>query len=161
MDEKSWNKITHDMHKRQAQVNIRLKKLHGDAIIPTYGSDGAACLDLYGIEDVIIRPGIVRYVRSGWAFGIAAGYEVNIMSRSGLACKKQVIVLNSPSIIDSDYRGEVYIYMKNISMDSVIIYKGNRYAKMSLRKTIHVEFDIVNELDETERGTGGFGSSGK
>lgn len=142
-------------------MKIKLHKLDEDAITPIYGSDGAACLDLYAVDDVIIRAGAVRYVRSGWAFAIPNGYEVQIYPRSGLACKKQLIILNSPCIIDSDYRGEIYTYMKNVGDESVMIRKGDRYAQMSLRKSIYTEFEVVDELEDTERGEGGFGSTGR
>jgi len=141
-------------------MEIKIYKLDENAIVPTYGSDGAACLDLYAVDTVIIRPGDVRYIRSGWAFSIPKGYEVQIYPRSGLACKKQLIILNSPCIIDSDYRGEIYTYMKNISDESFVFSQGDRYAQMAIRSSIHVEFNIVDDLDVTERGIGGFGSTG-
>jgi dUTP pyrophosphatase len=141
-------------------MEIKIHKLDENAIIPTYGSDGSACLDLYTVDAVIIRPGDVRYIRSGWAFSIPKGYEVQIYPRSGIACKKQLIILNSPCIIDSDYRGEVYTYMKNISTESFMFRQGDRYAQMAIRRSIPVEFDVVDELDKTERGEGGFGSTG-
>jgi len=142
-------------------MEIKLHKLDENAVVPTYGSKNAACLDLYAVDDVIIRPQAVRYIRSGWALAIPEGYEVNIVPRSGLACKKQLIILNSPGVIDSDYRGEVYTYMKNVGEEIVMIQKGDRYAQMSLKETIKVKFDIVDELNETERSDGGFGSTGK
>jgi len=141
-------------------MEIKIHRLDDNAIVPTYGSDGAACLDLYSVDVVIIRPGDVRYIRSGWSFSIPEGYEVQIYPRSGIACKKQLIVLNSPCIIDSDYRGEVYTYMKNISNESFMFRQGDRYAQMAIKRSIPVEFDVVDELDETERGEGGFGSTG-
>jgi len=142
-------------------MEIKLHKLDENAVVPTYGSKNAACLDLYAVEDVILRPQDVRYIRSGWAFAIPDGYEVNIVPRSGLACKNQLIILNSPCVIDSDYRGEVYTYMKNIGEEVVMIKRGDRYAQMSLRESIYTVFEIVDELDETERGKSGFGSTGK
>ena len=142
-------------------MEIKLLKLDANAIVPTYGSPGAAGLDLYAVEDVLVRPGVVRYIRSGWAFGIPDGYQVTIVPRSGLACKKQVIILNSPCVIDSDYRGEIYTVMKNIGKESVLIKKGDRYAQMSLHRAIYVDFEIVDRLDKTERGKGGFGSTGR
>jgi len=142
-------------------MNIKIKKLDESAVIPTYGSEGAACLDLYAVKDLDIRPNEVACVHSGLSIAIPTGYEVRVMPRSGLACKKQLIILNSPGVIDSDYRGEICVYMKNISDDIVTIQSGDRYAQMSLRKSIYVTFEVVDDLDDTVRGDGGFGSTGR
>jgi dUTP pyrophosphatase len=92
---------------------------------------------------------------------IPIGYSVQIYPRSGKACKSQLIELNSPGIIDSSYRGELLTCMKNLSNDIVSIKKGDRYAQMFLVKNIKMYFEEVDELNETDRGDGGFGSSGK
>jgi dUTP pyrophosphatase len=141
---------------------VKVKKLDPYAIIPTKAHSTDACMDLYAIEPVVFRPGEVKYVRSGLAFEIPEGYYIEVKPRSGLASKQQLIILNSPAIIDSDYRGEVMIFMKNLKdTNSVVINKGDRYAQMSLKKIIDFDFEEVDELTGTERGTGGFGSSGK
>jgi dUTP pyrophosphatase len=145
---------------------IKLKRLHPDAKIPTYGSRGAACLDLYAVEDITFRPGASRYVRSGWAMEIPAGCYVEIKPRSGLATKSDIIIPNSPCTIDSDYRGEIITCMKCIRDASdpfwrFYIKKGDRYAQMMLKEYIYTQFEEVDKLSNTERGNGGFGSTGK
>lgn len=142
-------------------MNIKLKKLHENAVVPTRGTNFAAALDLYSIEDVDIYPGSVERLSCGWAFEIPEGYYVEIVPRSGLACKKEVIILNSPCTIDSDYRGEVLTYVKNISLDLVKIKAGDRYAQLMLKEIIPIDFIEVGELSSTERGIGGFGSTDK
>lgn len=145
-------------------MKIKLKKLHKDAKIPTYAHESDACLDLFAIEDVvfhIFHPNDVKFIRSGLSFEIPEGHYVEIVPRSGLACKKQLIILNSPCIIDESYRGELVTYMKNLNGSNVIIRKGDRYAQMMLKKKIEVEFEEVDELSNTKRGGGGFGSTGK
>jgi len=142
-------------------MEIKLKRLNKDAIIPTYGTEYSAYLDLYAVEDVSLRPGDVRVIRSGWAFEIPEGYYVDILPRSGLACKKGVITLNSVGIIDSDYRGEVLTTMRNVGDELVLISKGDRYAQMAIKKAIYTIFKEVDELTPTSRGSGGFGSTGK
>jgi dUTP pyrophosphatase len=130
-------------------MKVKIKKLHKDARMPVYAYDDDACADLYA------------YIRSGFAMEIPIGYSVQIYPRSGKACKSQLIELNSPGIIDSSYRGELLTCMKNLSNDIVSIKKGDRYAQMFLVKNIKMYFEEVDELNETDRGDGGFGSSGK
>jgi len=147
-------------------MEIKLKRMHKDAKIPTYGSEEAACLDLYAVEDVTFRIGVSRYVRSGWAMEIPKGYYVEIRPRSGLATKHDIIIPNSPCTIDSDYRGEIITCMKcikdlNDPFWRFYIKKGDRYAQMMLKKYIYTDFEEVDELTNTKRGTGGFGSTGK
>jgi dUTP pyrophosphatase len=142
-------------------MEIKLKRLHPDAKVPTYGTDRAAYLDLYAVEDMTLYPGETRVVRSGWAFEIPEGYYVDVLPRSGLACKKGIITMNSVGIIDSDYRGEVLTTLRNISNDPFLLLKGDRYAQMAIKKSIYTTFKEVDELTPTERGSGGFGSTGK
>ena len=150
------------MRKTVSCLEVKVKKLNSKAIIPTKAHSTDACMDLYAIEPVVFRPGEVKYVRSGLAFEIPVGYYIEVKPRSGLASKQQLIILNSPAIIDSDYRGEVMIYMKSLNgTENVVINEGDRYAQMSLKKVIDFEFEEVDNLTETKRGAGGFGSSGK
>ena len=141
-------------------MEIKLKKLSKYAKLPTYGTEHSAALDLYATESVTLHPGDVKIIRSGWAFEIPNEYYVEIVPRSSLACKNQLIILNSPGIIDADYRGEIFTYMKNISAYGKIIQSGDRYAQMMIKKVILVDFEEVDELSETGRGTGGLGSTG-
>jgi len=142
-------------------MDIKLLKINKSAIEPKYATDGSACLDLFSVAEVVIPPGTVKKLSCGWGFAIPPGYEVQIYPRSSLACKKEILMLNSPAIIDSDYRGEVFTYLKNIGTEEVLIYKGDRYAQMSLKKSIITKFEVVDELDVTERNIGGFGSTGR
>jgi len=140
---------------------IKLKRLHKDAKVPTRGTMFSAASDLYAVEDVELSPGNVGILSCGWAFEIPPDYYVEIVPRSGLACKKEVIILNSPCIIDSDYRGEIKTYAKNVGTELVKIKVGERYAQMILKKVLYTVFNEINELSKTNRGSGGFGSTGK
>lgn len=142
-------------------MEIKLKRLNENAIVPTYGTDRSAYVDLYAIEDVLLRTKDVKVIRSGWAFEIPEGYYIDVLPRSGLACKKGIISLNSVGIIDSDYRGEVLTTMRNVSDEPVLISKGDRYAQIAVKKSIYITFKEVDELTPTDRGSGGFGSTGK
>lgn len=142
-------------------MEIKLKRLHKDAKIPTYGTNHAAYLDLYAVEDMFLSPGDVKIILSGWAFEIPEGYYVDVLPRSGLACKHGIITMNSVGIIDSDYRGEVLTTVKNVSAEPFLIMKGDRYAQMSIKRAIYTTFEEVDELTPTTRGSGGFGSTGK
>jgi len=143
-------------------MEIKLKRLSKYAKIPTYGTKHSAALDLYATESVTFHPGDVKVIRSGWAFEIPEQYYVDIMPRSGMSIKNELVMFNSPGIVDSDYRGEVYVYFKFIKESGVFsIKKSDRFAQMMIKKKIHVEFEEVEELSETDRGSGGFGSTGK
>jgi len=141
-------------------MKIKLKKLHKDAIIPTYAHFTDACADLYAIEDYFIRPGELIFIRSGLAVEIPEGYYIEMYNRSGNAAKKELVIVSS-RIIDADYRGEVFAPIKNIGSKGKSIKKGDRFAQIALKSKIHMVFDLVDELNETERGSGGFGSTGK
>lgn len=142
-------------------MEINLKRLHKDARIPTYGTIDSACLDLYAVEDTTFALGEVKYIECGWIFEIPKEHYVTIHARSGLACKKQLVLLNSTAIIDSDYRGPIRTYFKNIGNNTLAIRKGDRYAQMALHKRIYVLFNEVDKVGITDRNTGGFGSTGK
>ena len=139
-------------------MKIKIKKLHDDAIIPVYASDGAACFDLYAIEDfnsfksTIIAP-------TGLAFEIPLGYEMVIRPRSGMAFGAGIHSFSGT--IDSDYRGEVKVLLFcDMSTNQFSIKKGQRIAQAVIQPVLRVEFECVDELSETVRGTGGFGSTG-
>jgi dUTP pyrophosphatase len=145
-------------------MKIKLKRLHKDAIIPTYGTKDAAAADLYAVEDYSVKAGKVIWIRTGIAIEIPEGYYVEIYNRSGMAAKREIIIVSS-RVIDSDYRGEVMVPVKCIADIPkgwfAPIKKGSRIAQMMIKKSITVEFEEVEELSETDRGTGGFGSTGK
>ena len=136
------------------------KKLHKDAKIPTYGTVQSACMDLYVVEDYYLRPGDVKVMRTGLAFEIPNGYEMQIRPRSS-AVKNQLLILNTPGTVDADYRGEILVGVKNINTTDYAIKKGDRVAQMALREVPLVLLHEVKELSDTERGGGGFGHTGK
>lgn len=142
-------------------INIKCVAQEG-AIIPEYKTAGAAGADIcaYVAEPITIPAGKFAMVPTGLFFEIPMGYEVQIRPRSGLAAKNGVTVLNTPGTIDSDYRGEIKIILINLSDKDFVINNGDRVAQMVIAPVTQGTFEIVKELSETERGTGGFGSTG-
>lgn len=143
-------------------IRVRVKKLREDAVIPEYKTEGAAGFDLVAAEDVTINAGETVTVPTGLAFEIPEGYELQIRPRSGLSLKTPLRIANSPGTIDSDYRGEVKIIITNTGQcdDYYNIYKGDRIAQGVIVPVMRAEFEEVDELSETSRGYGGFGSTG-
>ena len=142
-------------------MNIRVKKLDNSAIIPSYQTKGSAGVDLHSIEDKIIESGKREIISTGLAFSIDDGYEVQIRPRSGLALKHGITLLNTPGTIDSDYRGEIKVVLINLSKESFEIKKGERIAQAVVKEVVLAQFLEVDELDDTSRGSGGFGSTGR
>jgi dUTP pyrophosphatase len=142
-------------------MKLKIKKLNPEAIIPSYQTKEAAGFDLHSIEDVILNPNERKLIATGLAFEIEYGYEVQIRPRSGLAFKHGITVLNSPGTIDSDYRGEIKVLLINHSNEKFEIKKGDRIAQAVVAPVIQAEIVEVEELSETKRGKGGFGSTGK
>lgn len=132
------------------------------AIVPEYKTEGAAGADICAFvsEPVIIPVGKSKMIPTGLFFEIPKGYEVQIRPRSGLAAKNGVTVLNTPGTIDSDYRGEICIILINLGEKDFTVNNGDRIAQMVIAPVIQADFSIVNELSQTERGSGGFGSTG-
>lgn len=143
-------------------LKIFFKKLSKNATIPTYARSGDACCDLYTIEDYSIRPGETCLARTGFAIAIPEGFEAQVRPRSGLALKKGLSIPNSPATIDSGYRGEIKVPLINLGNKAIYIKKGDRIAQMKFAATYTGHFLDVgdNELDETTRGSGGFGHTG-
>lgn len=155
---------------------VKIKKLHEDAIIPEYQTEGAAGFDLHALETTDIYAGQTVLVRTGLAFEIPKGYELQIRPRSGMSLTTKLRVANSPGTVDADYRGEVCIIMENIEPTLVtvdggvedvsfkygtFVEKGERIAQAVLKRVERADFIVVEELSDTKRGSGGFGSSGK
>lgn len=138
---------------------LKVKKLSENAKIPTYGHDGDACFDLYALENYVVKPGDVLLIRTGLAMAINEGYEMQVRPRSGLSLKG-LIIPNSPSTIDAGYRGEIKTPMANVSDKAVTIRAGDRYAQATIKPVWRVIFEEVDELPDSERGEGGFGSTG-
>ena len=141
--------------------NLPIKKLNNDAIMPTYGSEFAAGADLYSIEAVTIQPHETVLVHTGIAMDIPNGYVGLIYARSGLATKRSLAPANKVGVIDCDYRGEIMVSLHNHSNNEQSIEKGERIAQIVFTPYITANFEEVNELTDTIRGEGGFGSTGK
>ena len=149
-------------------MNIRIKKLNPNAVIPTKGSDKAAGYDLYVCDDrlangvaMAISPGQNVLLKTGLAMAIPDGYYGAIYARSGLASKQNLRPANCVGVVDSDYRGEVMVALHNDSMyETRMINNGERVAQLIVSPYLSVGFDETEELDDTERGVGGFGHTG-
>lgn len=139
---------------------LKIKKLHPQAKLPVFSTTWAAGADLFATEEAVIRSGEWKAVPTGLAFEIPNGYEVQIRSRSGLAAKFGVAVLNAPGTIDSDYRGEVKVILINHGPFEMTVQPGDRIAQMVFAQLAPVHFEEVQELGTTDRGAGGFGSTG-
>jgi len=140
---------------------IKFIKLHPDAKPPMYQTDQSVGADLTSIEHVNIEPGQFRLVKTGIAVELPRGTEMQIRPRSGLAFKHGVTVLNAPGTIDADYRGEVGVLLINHGTTTFKVCKGDRIAQAILAKAILVNYRQVKELSNTDRGAGGFGSTGR
>lgn len=142
---------------------VRLKKLHDNAKIPVYGSKEAAGADLYACmaEPVSIGPGETKMIHTGIAVEIPDGCVGLIYARSGLATKKGVAPANKVGVIDSDYRGEILVGLFNHSKEAFIVEPEERVAQMVITPYIRAEYEEVQSLMETQRGQGGFGSTGR
>jgi len=142
-------------------IKLKVKKLNKLAEIPQYQTQEAAGFDLHSVEDVVIAPNERKLIGTGLSFEIPKGYEIQIRPRSGLAYKHGITVLNTPGTIDSDYRGEIKVLLINHSNKNFEIKVGERIAQAVIKEVIQATFEEVEELNDTARGAGGFGSTGK
>ena len=148
-------------------VNVRILRLpHGEGIeLPGYATQGSAGMDVRAAvpeaEPLTLAPGERAMVPTGLSFGIPEGYEIQVRPRSGLAAKNGVTCLNTPGTIDSDYRGEVKVILINLGAEPFVIARGERIAQLVLAPVTRAEWDAVGTLDDTLRGAGGFGSTGR
>jgi dUTP pyrophosphatase len=129
--------------------------------LPAYTTEGAAGLDVVAAEDVILAPGGRHPVATGFAMAIPPGYEVQVRPRSGLALKHGITCLNTPGTIDSDYRGEVKVILANLGAEPFAVRRGERIAQLVPAPVLKADFAEVDTLEETSRGAGGFGSTGR
>lgn len=145
------------------KFDVRIKKLSEKAVVPTYGTEFSAGADLYACMDeaVEIAPGETKLIHTGLAFEIPVGYVGLVYARSGLASKKGLAPANKVGVIDSDYRGEVMTALHNHSNVSQTVEPGERIAQMVIAPYITANFILSENLDDTERGEGGFGSTGR
>lgn len=142
-------------------VEIRRLPNNEDLPLPAYETAGAAGMDLRAAEAVTLKPGARHLVLTGLSIALPQGFEAQVRPRSGLAVKHGVTVLNSPGTIDCDYRGEVKVPLINHGQDDFVIARGDRIAQMVVAPVTRISWSEVESLDETVRGTGGFGSSGQ
>lgn len=145
-------------------MNVKIKKLYDNAVIPTEGSEKAAGHDLYACldsDEVVIYPHTTLLVKTGIAMEIPDGYFGGIYARSGLATKSGLRPANCVGVVDSDYRGEIKVAVHNDSDQRQEIQDGDRIAQLIIQPYLNVEFEEADELSNTERGSGGFGHSGQ
>lgn len=140
-------------------IIVKVKALD-NLLIPEYATVGAAGADLKSAEDGVIKPGEIKLVKTGLFLEIPDDYEGQVRARSGLALKSGVTVLNSPGTIDSDYRGEVGVILINHGNKDFVYKKGDRIAQLIFSKVIKPKFEIVEQINTTTRGSGGFGHTG-
>ena len=141
-------------------VSVKIA-LSDDAVMPEYQTEHSAGLDLRCSEDFTLYPNERRLIPTGVRMAIPPGYEGQVRPRSGLALKHGISIVNTPGTIDADYRGEIRVILINHGADVVTFNKGDRIAQLVICPVVRAELQLVAQLDETERGEGGFGSTGK
>lgn len=143
-------------------IQVEIKKLNPMAEIPEYMTVGSAGCDIKAClqEPIQLLPGQRAAISTGLAFGIPEGFEIQVRPRSGLSLKKGLTVINAPGTIDCDYRGEVKVLLVNHSNEVVTVSHGERIAQCILNRVNQIDWKVVNDLAETTRGAGGFGSTG-
>ena len=141
----------------------RLSPASRDVPLPAYATEGAAGMDIRAVLDdpMIVAPGATVLVPTGFAMAVPNGYEAQVRPRSGLAIKHRIGVLNAPGTIDSDYRGEVRVILTNFGSEEFTIRRGDRIAQMVVAPYVKAEWDERESLDDTTRGAGGFGHTGR
>lgn len=144
------------------EISITWVDSSKQSALPAYATHGSAGMDVRAVlaDSITIQPGAVAMIPTGLAVAIPLGYEMQVRSRSGLAAKNGVFCLNSPGTIDSDYRGEVKVILANFGAEPFTISNGDRIAQLVVAKHEHVRWKEVTTLPETDRGEGGFGSTG-
>jgi dUTP pyrophosphatase len=145
-------------------LTVRIKRLDGnkDVELPTYMTENSAGMDIFAVlaGDEILLPGERKLIPAGIEIEIPKGYEAQVRPRSGLAVKYGVTVLNTPGTVDSDYRGEIKVILINQGNEPFVVKRGDRIAQMIVSPVSRVSWNLVQNLDETERGSGGFGHTG-
>lgn len=151
------------MEKKMTKVNINIKKLNENATIPTYGTEYSAGADLYACLEnpLTIAPGKTEFIHTGIALEVPEGYAGLVYARSGLSCKKGLAPANKVGVIDADYRGEIMVALHNHSDEAVTLECNERVAQLVITPFLGAIFNEVDELSDTVRGAGGFGSTGR
>lgn len=143
-----------------SQVKIKRLENGKDLQLPSYETANSAGMDIRAAEEKTIQPGEIALIKTGLAMALPSGYEAQIRPRSGLALKKGITVLNTPGTIDADYRGEIGVILINHSKETFSVERGMRIAQVIIAPCVQVELQEVEDLDKTDRGAGGFGSTG-
>lgn len=141
-------------------LKVLIKKLCADAKIPKLEHETDSGVDLFAVEETVIKPGEAKLLKTGLIISMPQGFEAQIRPKSGLALKNKISVLNTPGTIDAGYRGEVCVILINHGSTEFAVEKGKKIAQMVFQKVEKPEFEIVEELDDTTRGKAGFGSTG-
>ncbi|MBQ7154953.1 MAG: dUTP diphosphatase [Synergistaceae bacterium] len=144
----------------QHEITVKIWREAATIKIPEYATPGSAGVDLCSMKYCIIKPGELTMIPTGIRLAIPEGYEGQIRPRSGLALNHRIIIPNAPGTIDSDYRGEIMIMLMNMGEDPFSISFGDRIAQLVFVPVAHANFEPVKQLDATQRGSGGFGSTG-
>lgn len=142
-------------------MTVKFKKINPEAILPAYAHPGDAGLDVYSVDDLTIQPGRRALVKTGLVMELPSDAEAQVRPRSGLALKFGVTVLNSPGTIDAGYRGEVGVILVNHGEEPFQIRKGDRIAQIVIASVVHADIVEVEDVESSERGEGGFGSTGR
>lgn len=147
------------------EFNVSIKKFTDkfeDLPLPTYATAGSAGMDVYAAveNEVIINPGQTVLIPTNLAIALPDGFECQVRSRSGLAAKSGIFALNAPGTIDSDYRGEIKVILSNFSQTAFSVNRGDRIAQLVIAKYERIAWELTNDIDNTQRGSGGFGSTG-
>lgn len=148
-------------------LKLKFKRLHPDAIMPKYQTDGSAGFDFHSLEDALIAPGMTKILRSGWAMEIPKGYVMTCRQRSGMSIEYRNYLAISSGTVDSDYRGEILFPITNhqhggqTPQSLLVIRKGDRIIQGIITRVYQFEMVEVDELSDTKRGTGGWGHTGK
>lgn len=142
-------------------VGVSVQRLHQNARMPVLSTTGSACYDVYALETVALPSRTVTKVRTGLAFDVPSEYFLDVRPRSGLAVKDGITIVNAPGTLDSDYRGELLVFLYNRRSVVHTVGAGDRIAQVRLAPVIRMSFTEVSELSFTERGGNGFGSTGR
>ena len=142
------------------EITVKIWREANTIKIPEYATPGSAGVDLCSMKYCILKPGELALIPTGIRLAIPEGYEGQIRPRSGLALNHRIIIPNTPGTIDSDYRGEIMVMLLNMGTDPFSLSFGDRIAQLVFVPVAHANFEPVKELDQTKRGTGGFGSTG-
>ena len=139
---------------------LRFKRIHPDAVLPAYAHPSDAGMDVRSVEEIVLPPGKRALVHTGLVMELPPMYEAQVRPRSGLALKSGVTVLNTPGTIDSGYRGEVGVILANFGEEAFTVHKGDKIAQIVIAPVTQPEIVETQSVDDTDRGAGGFGSTG-